>query len=82
MDRSIPADVYNLGTNTGHSNLEVILQATVVTKIPVTHKNGPPREGDPAVLTADAGKFIKVSGWKPKFDLNDMITHAWDWYNK
>jgi len=82
MDRSIPADVYNLGTNTGHSNLEVILQAAVVTKIPVTHKNGPPREGDPAVLTADATKFMTISGWRPKYALQDMIGHAWAWYNR
>jgi UDP-glucose 4-epimerase len=82
IDRSIPADVYNLGTNTGHSNLEVILQAAVVTKIPVTHKNGPQRSGDPAVLTADANKFMAVSGWKPKYALQDIISHAWAWYNK
>jgi UDP-glucose 4-epimerase len=82
IDRSIPSDIYNLGTNTGHSNLEVIQMASTVTKIPVTHKNGPKREGDPAVLTADAGKFISASSWKPQFNLQDMITHAWAWYNQ
>jgi UDP-glucose 4-epimerase len=82
VNKSIPADVYNLGTNTGHSNLEVILQAAVVTKIPVTHKNGPQREGDPAMLTADASKFMAVSGWRPKHTLRDMIDHAWAWYNR
>jgi UDP-glucose 4-epimerase len=82
MDQSIPADVYNLGTNTGHSNLEVIRQAADVTKIPVTHKNGPQRDGDPAVLTADAGKFMAVSGWQPKYTLQDMIHHAWIWYSR
>jgi UDP-glucose 4-epimerase len=44
--------------------------------------HGAKREGDPAVLTADAGKFMAVSGWKPKFDLNDMIAHAWAWYTR
>jgi len=82
MDPTIPSDVYNLGTNAGHSNLEVIQQAAVITKIPVTHKNGLKREGDPAVLTADAGKFMAVSGWQPKFALHDMIGHAWAWYNR
>lgn len=82
IDRSIPSDIYNLGTNTGHSNLEVIQMAATVTKIPVTHKNGPKREGDPAVLTADADKFISASSWKPQFNLQDMITHAWAWYNR
>ena len=82
IDKNIPSDIYNLGTSAGHSNLEVIQMAADVTKIAVTHVNGPKREGDPAVLTADAGKFIKTSGWQPKFDLKDMIRHAWAWYTK
>ena len=81
-DRSIPAGVYNLGTNTGHSNREVITTAATVTKIAVTHKNGPRRAGDPAMLTADAGKFMSVSGWQPKWDLEHMIGHAWAWYTR
>ena len=82
IDRSIPGDIFNLGTNTGHSNLEVIQMAADVTKTAVLHKNGPKREGDPAVLTANAGKFISASSWKPQFNLQDMITHAWAWYNQ
>jgi UDP-glucose 4-epimerase len=82
IDQTVPGGIYNLGTNIGHSNLEVIQMAAAVTKIPVTHKNGPKRKGDPAVLTADAGKFMSVSSWKPQFNLQDMITHAWAWYNK
>lgn len=82
IDRAIPAGVYNLGTNRGHSNLEVITTVAIVTKIPVTHKNGHPRAGDPAVLTADAGKFIAASGWKPRWSLEDIISHAWAWYHK
>jgi hypothetical protein len=81
-NKDIPSDIYNLGTNIGYSNLDIILASATVTKIPVTHKNGPKREGDPAVLTADAGKFIGVSTWQPKFNLEDMIRHAWAWYNK
>lgn len=82
VDKQIPSDIYNLGTNTGHSNLEVILMSATVTNIAVTHKNGPKREGDPATLTADAGKFMSVSSWKPEYKLQDMISHAWAWYNR
>jgi UDP-glucose 4-epimerase len=82
MDKNIPSDIYNLGTNIGYSNLDIILASATVTKIPVTHKNGPQREGDPAVLTADAGKFMGVSTWQPKFNLEDMISHVWAWYNR
>jgi UDP-glucose 4-epimerase len=81
LDRSIPSDIYNLGTNVGNSNLSVVqLAAKIVgTDIPLLH--GPKRGGDPAVLTADSGKFMAVSSWKPTFDLEDMIRHAWTWYN-
>jgi UDP-glucose 4-epimerase len=82
IDKDIPSDIYNLGTNIGYSNLDIIQASATVTKIPVTHKNGPKREGDPAVLTADAGKFMGVSTWQPKFNLEDMIAHAWAWYNR
>jgi UDP-glucose 4-epimerase len=82
MNKDIPSDIYNLGTNIGYSNLDIILASATVTKIPVTHKNGPQREGDPAVLTADAGKFMGVSTWQPKFNLEDMISHVWAWYNR
>lgn len=82
MDKHILSDIYNLGTNVGHSNLNVIRAATQITGVDVPVVHGPKREGDPAVLTADAGKFMEVSSWKPKFNLTDMITHAWNWYNR
>jgi UDP-glucose 4-epimerase len=81
-DQSIPSGLYNLGTNTGHSNLEIIQMSANITKKSVLHVNGPKREGDPAILTADASKFIAVSSWQPKFNLQDIVTHAWAWYNR
>jgi UDP-glucose 4-epimerase len=82
LDRAIPSDIYNLGTATGHSNLDVIRTAAHIigTDIPMLY--GPKRKGDPAILTADAGKFMRVSAWQPKFNLQDIITHAWAWYNR
>jgi UDP-glucose 4-epimerase len=82
MDQSVASDIYNLGTNRGTSNLEVIQAAAKITQQHVGMLHGPKREGDPAILTADAGKFMAVSGWRPKFDLNDIITHAWNWYTR
>lgn len=80
VDKTIPSDIYNLGTNTGYSNLEVIRSAAQVigVNIPVLH--GPRRDGDPAILTADASKFINVSKWQPKFGMTDIINHVWAWY--
>ena len=82
VDRSIPSDVYNLGTNQGYSNLEVIRAAAQTTGVDIPVLHGPKREGDPAILTADAGKFMKTSGWQPRFGMTDIINHVWAWYNK
>ena len=78
----IPFGVYNLGTNSGHSNREIITMAEQVTGRRVNLGYGVARSGDPAVLTADANKFINMSGWKPQFNLEEIITHAWSWFNR
>jgi UDP-glucose 4-epimerase len=79
---NIPFGVYNLGTNSGHSNKEIITMAEQVTGQRVNLGVGSARPGDPAMLTADANKFIGISGWKPQFNLKEIITHAWTWYNR
>jgi UDP-glucose 4-epimerase len=82
MDTTIPCDIYNLGTNTGHSNMEILREASRVTGNDISVLHGSRRDGDPAVLTADAGNFMAVSTWQPKHTLKDMISHAWAWYTK
>jgi UDP-glucose 4-epimerase len=82
MDPQIPSDIYNLGTNTGHSNLEIVHAAAQITGVNIPVLHGPKRNGDPAILTADANKFMKVSTWQPKFVITDIINHAWTWYNR
>jgi UDP-glucose 4-epimerase len=81
MVPGIPSGIYNLGTSTGISNQEIINTAQTITGKTLNVQTGPKREGDPAVLTADAAKFIKVSGWEPQYELHDIIGHAWAWYN-
>ena len=82
IDQKIPSDIYNLGTNTGHSNLEVVRVAAQITGVDIPMLHGPRRDGDPDILTADAGKFMKASGWQPKFGMTDIINHVWTWYNQ
>ncbi len=82
IDRALPSDVFNLGTKTGASNREVIATAERITGKQPKIAVGPRREGDPAILTASAERWNKVSGWEPKFGLEDMISHAWRWYTR
>jgi UDP-glucose 4-epimerase len=63
-------------------SIAVIQLAAQITTADIAMLHGSKREGDPAVLTADAGKFMSVSAWKSKFNLEDMIRHAWAWYNR
>jgi len=80
-DTKIPTGLYNLGTNTGHSNREIINMAEQITGQRVNLGVGPLRPGDPAILTADSTKFAKVSSWQPQYGLEDMVRHAWAWYS-
>jgi UDP-glucose 4-epimerase len=82
IDQSIPVGVYNLGTNQGYSNLQILHAAISVTKQNLEYNVGPSREGDPAVLTADAGKFMGASTWQPQYGLEEIVRHAWAWYTR
>lgn len=82
INTAIPGGVYNLGTNQGHSNREIIAMAEQVTGQTVDVVTGPARAGDPAQLTADPSKFAQVSGWQAHYQLEDIVRHAWAWYNR
>jgi UDP-glucose 4-epimerase len=78
--KAVPSGVYNLGSAAGHSNRQIVSAATEVTKQTVNVQLGEPRAGDPATLTADPAKFDHlVPGWR-RYNLRDMISHAWAWY--
>jgi len=81
-DRALASGVFNLGTKTGFSNREIIATAEKITGRSLEIQTGPRRLGDPAVLTASADRWIKISGQTFNFDLDDMITHAWNWYTR
>jgi len=82
LDPTVDAGIYNLGTSQGTSNQEIINAAERITGRKLKIQVGTPRTGDPAVLTASAEKFSRVCpSWK-MYSLDDMITHAWAWYNR
>jgi len=74
---------YNLGTGTGYSNREIIDTALSVTDQAEKEINwGPSRPGDPAVLVGCAKKFSRLTEWKPTYNLDNIIQHAWNWYTR
>jgi UDP-glucose 4-epimerase len=82
LNSAVLPGAYNLGNSVGFSNLDVARSVEKVTGKLVTANFGPAREGDPAVLTADSTKFTEMSAWRPKYSLDDMIQHAWNWHSK
>lgn len=78
----VPAGVYNIGSTSGTTNLEIIAEAERITGAKVNVVKVPRRPGDPDVLTASSDKFTACSGWQPEYSLEDIIQHAWAWYTK
>jgi len=72
-------DVYNLGTGTGYSVLDVVKTFERVNgvKIPyvITHR----RPGDVDKCFADPTKAHKELGWKAEKNLEDMCRDSWNW---
>jgi UDP-glucose-4-epimerase GalE len=76
-------DVINLGTEVGHSVLEVIRTAEKITGRAVPYDVGPRRKGDVAVLLASKAKAEIFLGWKPRLSsLETIVETAWNWHRK
>lgn len=76
------SDVYNLGSGSGFSVLEMIEVARKVTNHPIPAIIVDRRAGDPAVLIASSDKIKRELGWSPRKDnVNTLIQDAWNWHS-
>jgi len=76
-------DVFNLGNANGFSVNQVIETARKVTGKEINAKVSDRRPGDPPVLVGSGAKAQKILGWQPQYsNLEDIITHAWQWHQK
>jgi len=74
---------FNLGNERGFSIKQVLnaCQEVIGGKIP--YKIGHRREGDPALLIADASRAKEILGWVPyQTDILDIVASAWNWEKK
>jgi UDP-glucose 4-epimerase len=82
LDRELTPGVFNLGTKVGFSNRQIMAAAERITGRALKTQVSPKRLGDPAVLTASSDRWYAISGWQSRFKLDDMISHAWQWYTR
>lgn len=84
MRHSIPYgyyDVFNLGSESGVTVLELINAFEKVNNVKVKYKIGLRRPGDVVQIYSDSTKAKEVLGWSPKYKIEDMVSSAWKWYN-
>lgn len=74
-------EIYNLGTQSGTTVLEVIEAVKKVTKKQLKIKQCERRAGDAPVLIASSKKALKVLGWKPTHsDIENILRTAFVWH--
>lgn len=75
------SQVFNLGTGTGFSVMDVIKAAEAVMGRPVPYEIGPRRGGDCTRLVSGSVRARDELGWTPaRSDMKRMITDAWNWH--
>ena len=74
--------VFNLGTGTGYSVLDMVKAFESANGVSVPYEIAPRRPGDLATCYADPAKSREVLGWQAQFDQNDMCRDSWNWQSK
>lgn len=72
-------EVFNIGTGTGLSTLEVIQGFEKATGVKLPWSYAPRREGDIEKVWGDVTKANEVLGWKADTPVEDVLASAWKW---
>jgi UDP-glucose 4-epimerase len=75
-------DVFNIGTGSGNSVLEIIQTFEKVNNLKLNYKMGPRRDGDVEKIYGDVQKAAKELNWKVEKTLEDSLSDAWRWEKK
>ena len=74
--------IYNLGTGTGYSVLDMVKAFEKSTGKKVPYKIAPRRQGDIATCYAEPKKAREELGWTATKTLEDMCKDSWNYINK
>ena len=72
-------EVFNLGTGTGYSVLDMVHTFIDANRVPVPYKIVDRRPGDIATCYADPTKSLEKLGWKAELGLTEMCRDSWNW---
>ena len=72
-------EVFNLGTGTGYSVLDMVHTFARVNGVDVPYQITGRRPGDLPVCYADPAKSERILGWKAEKTLEDMCRDSWRW---
>jgi len=75
-------EVFNLGTGTGLSVLQVVKGFEKATSIKLNYKIVPRRAGDIEKIWADTTYANEELGWKAEKELEETLLSAWNWEKK
>lgn len=71
--------IYNLGTGTGSSVLDMVKAFETANNIKIPYVIKERRPGDVDANYADCSKALKEMGWKAKYDIVDACKDSWNW---
>lgn len=72
-------EVFNVGTGTGSTVLEVITAFEKATGKPLNYKIVGRRAGDVVEAYAQTDKVHQVLGWKSTYSLEEALASSWEW---
>jgi len=74
--------IYNLGTGTGYSVLDMVKSFEEITGNEVPYKIAPRRAGDIATCYSDPKKAKEELGWEAKKGIKEMCEDSWNFIQK
>jgi UDP-glucose 4-epimerase len=85
LDKAKPGSTYNVGSQTGYSNLDIvnILQAVIdKQQYPVTITHGPSRPFDVNKNILDTTAIKQDIGWQPLLNIHEGLSTMWKWFSE
>ena len=79
---NLGCEVFNLGTGTGYSVLDMVRSFVEANGVEVPYRIVDRRPGDLATCYADPAKSAEKLQWKAEKNLVDMCRDSWNWQSK